>query len=364
MTTDRSDLARRRIVFLFLLGLAITALFFWVIKGFLLALLMAAILAGLLQPVYTRLVKWVGGRKGLASGLTVVLSLFMVVLPLIWFMGMVVGEAIHISESAEDWLSANGDSLNSSIQETLEAHPTLQKLAPYQEKLITKATEMASKAGSWVAHGLAASVSGTGSFFLSLFVLLYALGFFLIGGQALLDGALRYTPLSDSDQSRLLGTFVSVTRATLKGKLIIGILQGGLAALSFWFAGIEGVLFWGTIMAVLSIIPAVGTALIWVPAVIYLALIGQTGAAIAVGLWCALVVGSIDNVLTPKLVGKDTQMPDLLVLLTTLGGLALFGVAGIVVGPIIGALFQAVWELLGKAIDESRGAAPRPAAGS
>ena len=114
-------------------------------------------------------------------------------------------------------------------------------------------------------------------------------------------------------------------------------------------------------MTVLSVIPAVGTALIWVPAVIFLALNGQTGAAVGVGLWCALVVGTIDNILNPILIGKDTEMPDLLVLLTTLGGLAVFGVAGMIIGPIIGSLYVAIWQRWGNAVDEAKSGEPSPA---
>jgi predicted PurR-regulated permease PerM len=185
--------------------------------------------------------------------------------------------------------------------------------------------------------------------------MLYATFTFLIHGQAMLDRALRFTPLTERDRSRLLGTFASVGRATLKGTVIIGIVQGGLAGLAFGVAGIEGAVFWGAVMCVLSIVPGVGTALVWVPAVIFLALDGQVGTAIGIALWCGLVVGTVDNVLRPLLVGKDTEMPDLLVMLTTLGGLALFGAAGLVLGPIIGALCMTAWRLWGSAIDEARG---------
>jgi predicted PurR-regulated permease PerM len=193
--------------------------------------------------------------------------------------------------------------------------------------------------------------------------MLYAMFYFLINGRAMLDAVLEYTPLSVDDKARLLGTFTSVGRATLKGTLIIGIVQGGLAGLSFWVVGINGVVFWAAVMAVLSIIPGVGAALIWVPAVIFLVLDGQTGAAVGVGLWCAIVVGTADNLLRPLFIGKDTEMPDLLVMVTTIGGLALFGAAGIVIGPITGALFTTVWSLWGAAIKESKSSYPFTSAG-
>ena len=145
----------------------------------------------------------------------------------------------------------------------------------------------------------------------------------------------------------LLERLTSVTRATIKGTLVIGIIQGTLAGLGFWAAGIDGSAFWGTIMAVLSIVPGIGSALIWVPAVIYLFITGQTLAATLLLTWCAAVVGTIDNVLRTSLVGKDAKMPDLLILIGTLGGLFLFGPIGFIVGPIVCGLFLTVWEIYG-----------------
>jgi len=146
-----------------------------------------------------------------------------------------------------------------------------------------------------------------------------------------------------------LDRFTSVTRATLKGTAVIGVLQGGLAGLAFAVAGIEAAVFWGTVMAVLSIIPAVGSALVWVPAAIILAAGGNYLKAVGLVLFCGLVVGSLDNLLRPRLVGKDTQMHDLMIFFGTLGGIALFGVIGFVIGPIIAALFVTIWDIYGEA---------------
>jgi predicted PurR-regulated permease PerM len=128
---------------------------------------------------------------------------------------------------------------------------------------------------------------------------------------------------------------------------VIGIIQGALAGLGFWAAGIDGSAFWGTIMAILSIVPGIGAALVWVPAVIYLYITGQTLTATLLLAWCAAVVGTIDNILRPRLVGKDAKMPDLLILIGTLGGLFLFGAIGFIVGPIVCGLFLTVWEIYG-----------------
>ncbi len=175
--------------------------------------------------------------------------------------------------------------------------------------------------------------------------------YFLKDGRKILDWMFAFTPLSSDDQQLLVATFTSVSRATLKSTLVIGIVQGGLAGAAFAVAGNCGAVFWAAVMALLSILPGIGTALVWVPAVFYLVMIGRYEAATGLAVWCALVVGTADNVLRPLLIGKDTEMPDLMVLLTTLGGLLLFGVAGLVIGPIVGALVITVWELWGSATE-------------
>jgi predicted PurR-regulated permease PerM len=147
----------------------------------------------------------------------------------------------------------------------------------------------------------------------------------------------------------MLEKFVSVTRATLKGTVLIGLVQGVLGGLAFWVVGIDGAIFWGTVMTVLSIIPGVGGALVWVPAAIILAATGAFWKALGLALFCSLVVGSVDNVLRPILVGRDTRMHELLIFFSTLGGLLAFGVMGFILGPILTALFLTAWEMFGVA---------------
>jgi predicted PurR-regulated permease PerM len=160
---------------------------------------------------------------------------------------------------------------------------------------------------------------------------------------------LAHLPLAESDKDRLLERFVSVTRATLKGTVLIGAAQGILGGLAFWAVGIEGALFWGTVMTVLSVIPGVGGALVWVPAAIVLAATGSWLKAIGLAAFCALVVGSVDNLLRPILVGRDTQMHELMIFFSTLGGLLTFGAMGFILGPILAVLFMTIWELFGMA---------------
>ena len=199
------------------------------------------------------------------------------------------------------------------------------------------------------AAALSAATRATAVFVFHFVILLYTMFFFLTDGPRLLDGVLAYLPLTRADQQRMLDRFVSVTRATLKGTILIGAAQGLLGGLAFWAAGIDGAIFWGTVMTVLSIIPGIGAALVWVPGAIVLVTSGEVLRGIALAAFCALVVGSIDNLLRPLLVGRDTQMHELLIFFSTLGGLMMFGVMGFIVGPILAALFVTVWELFAPA---------------
>jgi len=182
--------------------------------------------------------------------------------------------------------------------------------------------------------------------------MLYVMFYFLTMGNVLLERILYFLPLTDGDERMLLHRFTSVTRATIKGTIIIGILQGSICGLAFALAGIKGPVFWGTVMAVTSIIPAFGTAIVWGPALIILLLMGKFAGAVILGVLCGAVAGNVDNLVRPRLVGKDTEMHDLFVLFGTLGGITMFGLLGIIIGPIIAALFITIWEIYGKVFRE------------
>jgi predicted PurR-regulated permease PerM len=349
MPNAHADERKHHITFLLVMALAISLLFFRMIQSFILALLLGAIFAGLAYPFYTRLVGWLGGRRSIAAGATIILGLLCVVIPVMVFLGLVADEAVGVSKTAVPWVEAQvknpGD-----LARGLEKIPLVEHLAPHKSQLFAKSGELANKVATFAAASLAGATRGTAEFFLSLFVMLYAMFHFLLGGSADLDRIFRYLPLSDEDRRQTLSTFTSVTRATLLGAIVIGVIQGGLAGAAFAVAGIKGALFWTAMMAVLSIIPGIGVALVWVPAVVCLAVEGRFGAAVGLGLWCALMVGSVDNFLRPQLVGKGAGLPDLLVLLGTLGGLILFGPVGILVGPVIAALFVTMWHLYASAV--------------
>lgn len=343
--------------FLLLLVVAISAGFLLLIRDFLLTILLAAIFAGLGYPLYRRLVVVLRGRRPLAAGLTLLVGLVLVVGPLLTVAGVVVAEAIRVSENVRPRIE---ELLSQPVvlDQYLEGLPGYDRIAPYREQILVKAGELVGGLGGFLVQSLSDTTRGTVAFFFQFFLLLYTLFFFLMDGNVMLSRALTFLPLREAEKSLMLDKFVSVTRATVKGTLLIGVAQGVLAGLAFWVVGIDGAVFWGTVMVVLSVIPAVGAALVWVPAAIILAVTGAVGKAVGLALFCGLVVGSIDNVLRPRLVGQDTKLPDLLVLLSTLGGVAMFGMLGLIIGPVLAALFVTVWEIYGRMFASVLPAAP------
>jgi predicted PurR-regulated permease PerM len=346
--TQALDPDKFRKTFLLFLAIGISIVFYLMVRAFLVAVLLAAIVAGLSQPLYRRLLRWFRGRKGAASGVTLLVVFLAIIMPLTGLLGLVAKEALEVSQTIRPTIERLVAE-PTEVDRLLESLPLADRLDPYRDQIIQKIGEFAGRVGNFLVGTLAATTRGTAAFFFQLFIMLYAMFFFLIDGRSVLDKILYYMPLAPDDENRMVERFTSVARATIKGTLVIGIVQGGLAGLAFAVAGIGGAVFWGTIMVVLSIIPGIGTALVWVPAVVYLFAIGRIGTAVALFIWCAVVVGTVDNLLRPWLVGKDTKMPDLLILLSTLGGLLLFGAVGIVIGPIVAALFITVWDIYGHA---------------
>jgi predicted PurR-regulated permease PerM len=333
---------------LLVLALGTSVLFVWVIWDFLLALLLAAILSGIFHPLYRRIARRLGHRRSIAAGITVGGVLLVVIVPIVVFLIMIADQAVQLAQVARPWLQANSG-IFTRLDGIFDRVPQLRVLQPYREQIAPKLGELASEIGSLSVQLVTEAARQTAMFGLMLFVVLYAMYFFLKDGKLVLDKMLYYFPLGPEDETRMVERFMSVSRATIKGTIIIGAVQGALGGLAFWVAGINGAAVWGTAMALLSAIPGLGHALVWIPVVAYLAITSQWGACIGILIWCAGLVGSVDNFLRPWLVGKDTELPDLVILVSTLGGLALFGALGFIVGPIVAALFVTVWDLYGAA---------------
>jgi predicted PurR-regulated permease PerM len=327
--------------FLAILVGAITIAFLVVMRNFLVTVMLAAIFTAMVYPGYRLVLSWCRGRRRVASGIYITVLALLVVLPAVGFIGVLVAQGIQVSNSASTFIQHHVVDFN--WGDRLAHVPYMDRLLPYREQILTKSTEVASAVASFAVGKLTGFTRGTVNVIANAVLMFYAMYFFLMDGPRMLRTTLDYLPLAPAERDLLVERFTSVSVATIKSTVVIGTVQGTLGGLGFLVAGIPGAVFWGAIMVVLAMIPGVGTALVWIPAVAYLLITGHLVTAIVLALYFVLVVGTIDNVLRPRLVGKGTQMHELLVLLSTLGGLMAFGLVGFIIGPVIAALFIALW---------------------
>jgi predicted PurR-regulated permease PerM len=332
---------------LVVLAIGITSLFLWMISDFLMALLVSAIASGGLQPLYHRLARTFRNRKRLAAGATVFIVLVVLVVPATLLAGIVTSEALELSRTAGPWL-ADQFSHPGQVTAVLERYPILSPLLAYKIQIGEKAAEVAGTAGAWVVDALATAARETLTLLLMVFITLYSMFFFLVDGRKILWRILYYLPLTAEEEGRMVDRFLSVARATIRGTIAMGLLQGALGGLAFFLLDVPRPALWTTMMIFLSMLPGVGSALVWIPAALYLFINGHDARAIILAVWFAGFVGTIDNVLRPRLIGKDIKMSDLLILVATLGGIVLFGIGGFVLGPIVAALLVTVWDIYGE----------------
>jgi predicted PurR-regulated permease PerM len=332
-----------KIIVLFFI-IAVSALFFYMIRGFLMAILLAAIFSSLAQPLYKWISHRVKGRKNFASMITIVIIFLIFFIPIGVLLGLVANEAVKMSSNVKPWID-NLINQPNALEKLTQYYPQLNFLHSYHNIILEKAGELVGKISNTLVSGVSSVTFRTLNFIFQFFLFFYATFFFLSDGSNMLKKMVSYIPLSESSINRILDRFTSVSRASIKGTLVIGIIQGVLQGTAFAVMGIESAIFWGTVMVFASIIPVVGTALVWFPAVIILALTGHMVKAVILMIFCSLVVGSIDNLMRPWLVGRDTEMHELMILFSTLGGLSLFGIIGFIIGPVVASLFITAWDI-------------------
>lgn len=341
-----NDSNRHYKTFLLLL-VVVTLAFGWLLLPYYGAIFWGTILAISFAPLHRRLLAKMPGRPNLTALITLLLCLFIVILPLTLITGSLIKEGANLYarvESGQLNLGAYFEqvvaALPPSVHETLNQYG-IGDLFSIREKLSAGALQ-----GSKYLATQAVNIGqNTFSFLISFAIMLYLLFFLLRDGSRLGRQITQVIPLNDEHKHLLFRKFITVVRATLKGNIVVAITQGALGGFIFGVLGIEGALLWGVVMSFLSLLPAVGAALIWLPVAVYFLVTGAYWQGIVLIAYGILVIGLVDNVLRPLLVGKDTKMPDYVVLISTIGGLAGFGLNGFVIGPLIAALFIACWDL-------------------
>ena len=332
----------------FLLSLAVVSVAFcWIVSPFFDAIFWGSVLAILFTPLNHRLLVLMPGKQNLAAITTVLICLIIVILPLAFISASLVREGINFYQklqSGELHLIAN-------IQQVINALPHwmtnlldrlgFSDISALQEKL--SANLMAGS--KLIATEAITFGHNTFDFIIGFGIMLYLLFFLLREGSALSVRIKQAIPLNEEHKQYLFSKFITVLHATVKGNIAVAATQGALGGIIFWVLDIQGPLFWGVLMAFLSLLPVIGAALIWAPVAIYFLVTGDIGSGIILSAFGVLVIGLVDNILRPILVGKDTHMPDYVVLISTLGGLTIFDLSGFIIGPVIAAMFIAVWNL-------------------
>ena len=332
---------------LLLLLVAVSLALGWILLPFYGAILWGLIIALLFAPVYQRLLARLQGRRNAAALLTLALVVVIVILPLALVATALAREAsamyTHIQSgewqpalffkgvfgALPQWLLSVLDRLGLPDFDTLQRRLSA-ALAQASRFIATQALDIGQNAFEFIA---------------GLFITLY-LAFFLIrDGKGVARTLQRAIPLAAEHKRELIDKFTTVIRATVKGNLLVAAVQGALGGFAFWWLDVKAALLWGVLMAFLSLLPAVGAGLVWLPVAIYFFVTGALWQGVALSAFGVLVIGLVDNVLRPILVGKDTRMPDYVVMITTLGGMAVFGINGFVIGPAIAAMFIAVWHI-------------------
>jgi predicted PurR-regulated permease PerM len=365
MSRDARKGALQDKTFVFLL-VAVSLAFAWILLPFYSAVLWAVILALVFSPVERWFNNRLPNQPNLATFLTLLSIVGIVLVPVAFTGASIVSEATTLYENIQ-----SGDiKLGSFLQRFLDALPTwatnflahfgVTDVADMQARIISLLAE-----GSQFFATQAVLVGqGTANVLLGTSIMLYLLYFFLRDGGKLSQKIIHAVPLADEYKDALFHKIAVVVRAMVKGTILVAIVQGFLGGLIFWALGIHAPVLWGVVMAFLSLLPAVGASIVWFPVAVYLLATGAFGKGLILMAFGAGVIGLVDNLLRPYLVGKDTALPDYIVLISTLGGIALLGLNGLVVGPLIAALFIAVWDIAARGDvvpnSEDRDAAPPP----
>jgi len=330
------------ILFSVILG-GVTLLFLYLLKPFFFPIFWAAVIAGIFHPLYRRI-----NRRMNSPTLSTVI-IFLVIAVLILLPAGIVGKLVF-NESLQlyETLSPGAKNINRSFDIIIVAiadNPLAKLFHVNKAFLSAKTAEVARSVTNYIFVNLTALTQNTFALLVQFAIMLYTLFFFIRDGDNFLRMAMRIFPLGMGRERLLYDRFRVTARSTLKVTLIIGGIQGILGGIVFFITNIEGALIWGLLMILMAIVPVVGCSIIWVPAGLLMLLTGHIWEGVLILVFGLAVISTIDNVLRPILIGKDVEMHPLLIFLSTLGGIILFGFSGFVIGPIITSMLLAIWEM-------------------
>ena len=329
----------------YVLLVLVTLAFIAVILPFYSAIFWALVFAIIFYPLHVRIERALNGRSNAAAALSVLICLCLVIVPGLIILTSLVQQGNEVYQRIDSGeidlrqlLTQAQQSLPLFVQERLQTLE-LEGFSEMQERI----SSVLMRGGSFFAGRALSFGQNTVQFIIAFGLMLYLLFFFFRDGRALARTIRRSMPLSDEHTSKFTAKFTSVVRATVRGNVIIAIIQGAIGGITFWALGVQPALLWGVVMSFLSLLPAIGAALVWVPTAIYLGLAGYWIKSVILVIVGALGIGLVDNVLRPPLVGKEVKLPDYVVLISTIGGISLIGINGFVLGPLVAALFISAW---------------------
>lgn len=309
-------------------------LFFFVLKPFLTTLVLATMFAVILYPLYRRILKRVGNREAIASLITVLLSVVCILIPLTFLGTQVFHESVQLYGS----LTQEDNKQNTVVALINSAGQTFENFLPGTRSSFTSLSnniDIYIKQGlEWFINHLGVAISSASTLLLDLFIFFISFYYLLIDGSRLKQIIIKLSPLDDEEDEIIFKRLGSAVNSVIKGNLMIAFLQGILATIGFTIFGVPNSILWGTVTIITALVPYFGSSLVIIPGIIYLFIIGSSLPAIGLMLWGIFVVGLIDNILGPKLIGHELQLHPLFVLLSVLGGIALFGPIGIFIGPL------------------------------
>jgi len=331
----------QNVLFFGLLSLG-TIAFIWLIKDFIMPIFWAVVLAIVFNPLQNKYLTIFKNKtiSSLATLLTIIIILFV---PLWVVGGLVIEESLNVySRFSSETIETSQTSL---INKTVAVLGYFESYGIKQETIQNKLTSFVQSTSQWLARQALVFGQATFSVVVSFLLMMYILFFLLRDGPKIGKTIMHILPLGDEREQGLFINFARITRSIFKGTLVIAILQGTIGGVLFWIAGIDGALLWAVVMTLLSIIPAIGPALIWLPAGIVLLLTGAMWQGVLVLAGGVIIISVIDNILRPILVGRDVKIPDAIVLISTLGGLTMFGITGFIIGPVIAGFFLSIWKI-------------------